>query len=298
MGVLKLIDRFHTWSNSLIKNRLPLVSLYYYTKPRLYLYWRTQAVYRLIKGDQLTHSDKNSVLFFTVHKSASTFLVTFLKDLAQISGHVHIDINGFFASKGQKGKLLQENASFLNSIFYTKGYIYGPLRNYLPVPNLSHYPVVIILRDPRDVLTSQYFSIKNTHPLITPQLIRRREKANSTGIDEHVIEQSDRFLKTYEAYIKNVLHRPNVLLVKYEDMIKDFNTFLQLINKHAQLQLNDEQLKMLDRSDQFKMKGEDTSSHKRKIISGDYKEKLQADTISFLNRKFKTVLLELAYSVD
>src|SRR5438045_1414354 len=108
----KLLDKFHTWSNSLIKDRFPLLSLYYYTKPRSWLYWRTQPIHQLLNGSIKNNCTKKSVLFFTVHKSASTFFNWYLKDVAAQTGHTYIDINGYFGTQGKKGLEKQNETEF------------------------------------------------------------------------------------------------------------------------------------------------------------------------------------------
>jgi hypothetical protein len=61
------------------------------------------------------------------------------------------------------------------------------------------------------------------------------------------------------------------------------------------LELNEEQLKKLDKSDKFKKKQEDQNTHIRKISSGDHKEKLKPETIEILNKKFGAILKRLEY---
>lgn len=297
MGLFTLLDKFHGWTNSLIANNFPLLSLYYYTKPRAYLYRRKQPLHQLYKGNLPNNCSKKSAIFFTVHKSASTFFNWYLNDLAKQTGHIYIDVNGYFVTQGQIGVQKQNETEFKQKIFKKTGFIYGPLRNFIAVPDIENYPVVLVLRDPRDVLTSQYFSIKNTHPLLTLELIKRRKTAQTATIDEHVLSQSDRFVKTYTEYLNYIYGKSNVLFIKYEELIVDFRSALNKINAHCGFELNQQQLDGLDKSDSFKPKTEDQLSHKRKISSGDHKEKLKPETIRVLNEKFKDILIRLNYAI-
>lgn len=297
MGLFSLIDKFHTWSNSLIAEKFPLISLYYYTKPRAFLYTRQLPIHKLYKGKLSNNCQKKSALFFTVHKSASTFFNWYLPELCQQTGHTYIDVNGYFVTQGEEGRRKQNEPQFKNKVFKEKGFIYGPLRNYIAVDKIENYPVVLILRDPRDVLTSQFFSIKNSHPLLTPELIKRRQFAKNATIDEHVLSQADRFVNTYNDYLDNIYGKENVLFIKYEDMILNFRLVLTKINTHCDLQLTEEQINLLDKSDSFKSKAENQKQHIRKISSGDYKEKLKPETIELLNKKFELILKRLNYSL-
>jgi hypothetical protein len=295
MGLFRLIDKFYTWTFSLIKDRFPLFALYYYIKPRSWLYWRTQPIGKLYKGSLETKTDKKSVLFFTVHKSASTFFNWYLKDLAKETGHIYVDVNGYFGTHGPKGLIEQQQPEFIHKVFRKTGFIYGPLRNYIPVTNMEDYPVVLVLRDPRDVLTSQYFSIKNSHPLVTKELIKRRKTAQNASVDEHALSQADRFVKTYSEYLDNIYGKKNVLFIKYEELISDFKNCLIKINSHCSLGLTEEKITKLDKSESFKKKKEDQNVHIRKISSGDHKEKLKPETIEVLNKKFEKILKRLEY---
>jgi hypothetical protein len=296
MGALSLIAKFHDATNSLIKNRLPLLSLYYYIKPRSWFYWRSQPVHSMANGGSPSTAKHESFIFFTVHKSASMLMENFLCDVSKETGMPQIDINGYFATQGDAGIEKQKEKEFLQKIFKKQGYVYGPLRFYLPVPELEKYPVILLLRDPRDVLTSQYYSIRATHPLITKKLIERRKIALKSSVDEHVRSQTPRFVKTYNEYIQNVLGKPNVLFLKYEDMVNDFGTFIEKINIHCRLNLSAEQIAKLDRTKTFETQGEDRSQHKRKVTPGDYKEKLQPATIEWLNKEFDDILKTLNYT--
>ncbi len=295
MYLIKLVDKIHTWINSLIKDRFPMLSLYFYTKPRLYWYRRSQPLHQLLKGNLKSDSTEKSILFFTVHKSASTFMNSFLTDLGNESKLLHIDYNGYFAGFSGPDKNYLKNKDLLKKVFIKKGFIYGPLRFYLEIDNIDDYKVVLLLRDPRDVLTSQFFSVRNTHPLITERYIERRKIALKSTIDEHVRMEADRFFSTYKEYIDKLLGRPNVLFLKYEDMITNFNSFISKINSHMTLNLTPEQLKKLDRTSSFVTQTEDLKSHKRKVAAGDHKEKLKPETIEWLNRKFETILAKLDY---
>lgn len=295
MGLMKLLNAFHAWSNSLISSRFPTISLYYYTKPRSFFYRRKHPVHKLLQGKNEITSEKKSVLFFTVHKSATSFMSVYLGELAKESGLKHIDYNGYFFAQGQASLEKQNSSALITKVFHKQGYLYGPLRYFLDIPEVDEYPVVLFLRDPRDVLTSQYFSLKNTHPLNTTKMIEKRKIAQSTSIDEHVRLQADRFLNTYTTYLDKLVGKPNVLLLRYEDMIVDFPAFLEKINHHFDLKLNETQKQRLDRTRSFQMTKEDISSHKRKVVAGDHKEKLQPKTIQWLNEKFDSVLKKLNY---
>lgn len=297
MALIKLLSSFHTWSNNKIARRFPKFSLYYYTKPRAWFSRRQHPVHGLLNGWTLSSSTKESVLFFTVHKSATSFMSGYLGEVAKAAGLTFIDYAMYFHGMGQEGLKRQQEVAQLKNVFNNRGYFYGPLRYFIPVRAIETYRIVLLVRDPRDILTSQYFSIRNSHPLITERMIERNVAAQQMTIDEHVRSQADRFLQTFQTYANHLLNRENVLLLRYEDMIRNFPDFLNSVNQHCHLDLTYDQLRKLDRADAFKVDSEKQDQHKRKVVSGDHKEKLQPETIAWLNEKFGKVLTQFGYTV-
>ena len=222
----------------------------------------------------------------------------YLSELAAASGLFHVDYQIYFLTQGPEGKKRQSSPEFTHTVFDNRGYIYGPLRYFLPIPRLGDYRIILVVRDPRDILTSQYYSIRNSHPQVSARMIDRRSRAQSMTIDEHVRNEADRFLRTFDEYIDQLCIQPDVLVLKYEDMIRDFPSFLSAISDHCGLHLNEEQLKVLDRQHEFAVIDENPHSHKRNVKAGDYRNKLQPETIEWLNLKFKRVLRHFNYSIE
>jgi hypothetical protein len=264
-------------------------------KTKAYFHRRNHPAHALVKGNQPVASGKTSCIFFSVHKSATSFMAGYLGDVAKEAGLTHIDYNGYFLSQGKKGLARQSDPELIRQVFHNRGYLYGPLRYYLDIPGADQYRIALFLRDPRDVLTSQYFSLKFSHPLLTGELAKKRKNAAALSIDEHVRMQAERFFITYSTYFEKLAGRKNVLILKYEDMIIDFPGFLEKLNIHFELDLTSGQKLKLDRSGEFLVDAENTSLHKRKVAAGDHREKLQPETIQWLNEKFGPILLRLGY---
>ena len=147
-----------------------------------------------------------------------------------------------------------------------------------------------MLRDPRDVLTSAYFSFGYTHGLPITKAKRddfltwRNEVASQT-LDEFVLSVKDDWLRMYTYYCQNLVGKPNVLLVRFEDMVTNFDSWLNSIIEFLNLEVNQTKIaEIVNRSSQ------------KQIKTKDYRKALQPNTINILNREFHEVLNFLGYN--
>src|SRR2546423_7896010 len=102
----------------------------------------------------------------------------------------------------------------------------------------------------------------------------------------------------YITYLKELVGKPNVVLLSYEEMVLDFDSWLRKFLIPFGLAYADATYRFLmsRHGETVKPAGEDIWSHKRKVTPGDFKEKLRPETISELNLRFSEVLDALGYS--
>lgn len=237
-----------------------------------------------------------SVFIFSTHKCASTFLNALIKNLAEGEGKKHIDIETYLATRPNLRDELYSNESFTNTLFQNKGCYFGVFRYaFSKLPPVSGQKIVLVLRDPRDILTSQYFSIAFSHPVLTSKFLKKRESALAMGIDKHVLEMTPRFLKTYSDYLEKFANRSDVLLIRYEDLVTDFESVLSKLLDFIDYSEKEKALNYWKKNYPFVVEKEDVQRHKRKVLPGDHKEKLKQDTIHELNNRFAHVLSHLGY---
>jgi hypothetical protein len=154
-----------------------------------------------------------SVLFFTTHKCASTFIPPLLTTITRNSNYEFKDYAQAIWNLGDKLDIGQDQENFLSSflenaadrLFFRRGEIYAPLR--VPVDfserkNLKH---IFFLRDPRDVMVSAYYSFGLTHSLPKNSKLRKRHQLRKQrileqGIDDYVISDANYFLNRYLRY--------------------------------------------------------------------------------------------------
>lgn len=281
------VDRF-------LRNRFP--SLYYNLIQRPKIRSRFKNEKRLARGEVLSQSRRPSILFFTTQKCASQYVNKIIEALAVSAGMQHADYDAYAAMVRVDPKQNPFSVQgTLSLAFKPQGYYYGPIGTFRELPMMAQYKVLLQLRDPRDVLTSLYFSTAYSHAVISPKLIRRRKEAREMDIDQFVLQSAEEYLPIYRTYCERLLKNENVLFVKYEDMVARFDAWLQQTTAHMGLNDQVETLKRILGEADFSVQTEDKFAQRRQIAPGDYKRKLQKETIAQLNEIFSPILNELKY---
>ena len=255
-----------------------------------------------------------SVLLYTVHKAASSFLDLLLRQTCRRFGIPHISENddAFHDEIHRQtwGKFIEAQADGTACF----GPIRGTTQNPLFPSDLSDYSVILHLRDPRDVLTSLYYSYSFSHKVVEGRFEpapEERKRWQSAGIDQFVLKFAAGYRANYEVLLKNLLGRENVTIVLYEDMVTDYSRWLaQYLSAFEHLKIPDRKKRHLllpqvirrltirhqllnKHRDSFNVDMEDPQSHKRRVTPGDYLNKLQPDTQEQLSELFKDILATL-----
>jgi hypothetical protein len=194
----------------------------------------------------------------------------------------------------------------------------GPVRFFADVPHIEDYDILLHLRDPRDVLVSMFYSYCFIHPgEIAPNTGYRQEVALE-GIDRFVLAKATdgdtryrgdygtgghledligNVRQRYDDYVQHLLGKPNVVLLKYEEMVTDYRSWLQRFI--TPFPVAEKQRVVDDLVAQsvsfFPQRTQDVMSHARHITPGDYKAKLSPGTIERLDSIFSPVLARLGY---
>jgi len=233
-----------------------------------------------------------SIIVFTVHKAASMLLHELTKWVAGVCRMQFYSINdGTFP----EDELRADARAFLG-----KEGCFCPVRYHADVPHIEDYDIILHLRDPRDVMTSAFFSLAYSHVPVpgrwNPSDAERQEWIRR-GIDWHVLSGADGWLRRYREYCDHILNRSNTVFVTYEEMVADFESWLRKYIAPFPLARPERIIKKLVRRyrHNFQVDGEDVYRHKRQVAPGDHKRKLKPETIAALDEQFKDVLAALGY---
>lgn len=240
-----------------------------------------------------------SAIFYTVDKCASTFIPKLFDVILQDSGYQLIDYEWAIERLGDRficeapyhlhlKNFLEENS---NDLYSPRGSIYGPLRIPVDFPGRKKFKHIFFLRDPRDVLVSDYFSVAYTHPLPRNKVGRDeftqiKKKALEQGIDDYVLEHAKEWLVPHYNQCRQLRETSEIhIYLKYELFTADTPQFIKMICDFLELKPTEEKIMALTEEASPVQKIE-VLKHKRSGKTGQYLEKLQPDTIEQLNLLF------------
>ncbi|MEZ5021725.1 MAG: sulfotransferase domain-containing protein [Chitinophagales bacterium] len=252
-----------------------------------------------------SNSNVTSIIHFSLNKAATQYVKKVLLKLIEDKSIVPVHLNeyAFNSSLPYLDHLSKLEMKRFEHVFKTNGFLYTVFGGFVEgIQNLDQYKILLTLRDPRDILTSMYYSTTISHPVPNEFSLKRssfekkREDSKSMDIDTFVLKNADKLYEQYEKYRKNLTEMDNVLLLKYENMIEDFPNWLDQIIDFFDLNTSTEARDNIIKNHLLKKPvKEDISKHLRKGVAGDYKEKLKPETIEKLNAKFQFVLESFNY---
>lgn len=239
-----------------------------------------------------TVSPLKGVDVHAVHKSGTMFLFHFFGGLAK---QCNFD---FYSSNNDPPNQEDLRADNQTSFCRCPVRSFETLETELDHPTQRH--LIFHVRDPRDILVSEYFSLGWIHPTEGTNLDQRRKQFQETSIDDYVLHQSEKSSWPLSEKFKPLMNRefnPEFeTLVTYETMVTDFQRWVEQVlppfgfrfPKLAAIKL------AWKYRNEFNVTAE-TMTHKRRIAPGDHRDKLKPETIDALNQRFEDILTRFGY---
>jgi len=211
--------------------------------------------------------------------------------------HYHIPTFSLFSAAFNSGIPTSEIMSDSAICFKKAGRIYLDFRHYPRYDlDLAGIQSILLVRDPRDMLVSWYYSISKSHviPKNHPSILQSRQKAAQMSVDEFALEKANNYLKSFKLYRKK-LPTETLSTYLYEDIIYNKKPWLQDLVKKLQLPLNNQLInKVVNTFDIFPDK-EDQTKHIRWVHPGNYKTRFKPETIEQLNEILREFLFYYNY---
>lgn len=239
-----------------------------------------------------------------VRKSGSSMLNRVARQLARYNNYNFIDVGGrLFSNNIRVGQWIKD-PSFAEIV--RPGNVYGGFRNY--PSGFEHNRTfregrkILLVRDPRDALVSEYFSSAYSHSLPVTggddgqraDMLDQRRQALNSSIDEFVLSRAKLMRRTVIEYLP-LVREPNTLLLRYEDIIFEKSAMIGDIVKHFAWNCRPKQLEAILGWVDVVPETENPKEFIRKVTPGDHKEKLSAATILQLNQELADVLASFEY---
>jgi hypothetical protein len=246
--------------------------------------------------------DFPSFFLFAFAKSGSVLVNELVRDLLDESGVPIIDLPTHLFENGIDINAFQCD---LAALFPLKGYCFSGFRvlpQWLIGSNvLRRVRKMIVVRDPRDMLVSLYYSLRYSHwfPAVrTGQLEAAIEPARreaELSLDEFCIAYAPLYAAEFWK-VRTVLRDDDVLVLRYEDFVYDKFRLAQNVSHWCGLNLSEERTKEIAAGYDVFPLADDADAHIRQVHPGDHRRKLGGDTIATLNACLINFLQAFSYN--
>ena len=241
----------------------------------------------------------------SIHKSGSTLMHNMISAACLRNGIPSANIPHLLFNEGLRDADWDTDAGLLP--FFEDGRVYVGFRSLPPLfarPGiLQERKSVLLVRDPRDALVSQYFSfggryISHARPARNAsKFVSRLRTSAHLDIDAYVLAQAENYLGKLVAY-QRALDFDNVLLRRYEEVYFDKERFLADIFHHFGIPVPRCVIREVAAASDVRPLKERRGQHIRKGTPGDHREKLQPRTIERLTRLFAPVCRDFGYALE
>ena len=244
--------------------------------------------------------DFESFYVFAMHKSGSTLLNNMMVKVLQATGIPQMAISELaFLAGLPENKILNPK-----DVIFERGYCYRRYRSfpeYLSNFDLSAKKKILLIRDPRDMVVSYFFSYTQSHSIpdagvIRDELLAKRQEAAETNIDESCLADIADFIGEFTGY--EHLLNTDIKIYRYEDVIFNKVAWLQDILSYFGIKAPLEFISNVARENDVIPQKERPDQHIRQVHPGNFRKHLKNETIVKLNALLKPILEKYHYSID
>jgi tetratricopeptide (TPR) repeat protein len=248
---------------------------------------------------------KSSYFAFSIYKAGSTLLTDILQLALNNDRNprpkVNISEQLFKAGIDGRDWMPDENLDRV----VIPGYYYIGFREYAPFleknPIFKRSRKVLLVRDPRDVIVSYYYSVLKSHTITEGEFGKSqqdfREQVSQIDIDTFVKQQCGWIHGIYQAYIDALGNAKNVRTYKYEEVIFNKVAWINNLLNYLEIEIEPERRRLISKQVDIIPQSEDSKRHIRTVVPGDHVKKLQAETIDCLNQELESILKYYDYII-
>jgi hypothetical protein len=251
-------------------------------------------------------SAEPSVMAFSMAKAGSTLLFRMLRQLAPTQKLVYFSIEDYLFSRNISPT---NRPGHVGKVLAPEGYCYGGFRQYpaFHVPLLHSHKTVFLVRDPRDMITSLYFSLRRSHQIPEPAKSKTKSKAKSApeasevsesvaqkmldaraylsnaDINDFAPQAVRTYLRLFEGYVaQGFPRRPNVAIYRYEDVIFEKRAWVDDICAWYGWDVDAAHKAKVAAMFDERPTEERPDEHVRQVTPGNYQQHLSKDSIEIV----------------
>ncbi|RMG92888.1 MAG: hypothetical protein D6703_00950 [Zetaproteobacteria bacterium] len=238
---------------------------------------------------------------FSIFKSGSTLLYNLLREICLVNEIPVIDLVSDAFEQGIRFHDIQPD---IEKVFFPQGYLYLGFRTFFAFDlsfDLNSKRKVLLVRDPRDILVSLYFSQRYSHVLpaegeAAKSFIRARQRAMEMDLESFVLENVDYVREPFERYMTLDWNK-NFRLYRYEEIIFRKREWIQDLADYFDLSVSNELLRRLLEKYDILPEKENPQAHIRQVRPGNYKKHLRPTCIEEITASLTDILQQYGYTL-
>lgn len=236
------------------------------------------------------------------HKCGTLYVRSILSELCKRNGYELLNFRKLMQHTGKAiGDIELEDKANTITFFPSSRYerVFGAVQ--------GSYKGFHLVRDPRDIVVSGYFSHKYSHPVDGPWgqsfLMAHREWLLSVSESEGIMKEIE-IAFALKTFVSWKFDDPNILELKFEDLLNEPVIHFERIFDFIQFPFNKRALRQAIRKYSFEKRTgrkpgqEDQYSHLRKGVPGDWVNYFSADHKAYFKEKWGTMVPDLGYEPD
>lgn len=242
-----------------------------------------------------------SVFVMAVHKAGSTLLNRVINPLARRSGRPLLALD---LQLRQQGYPIAKAPPEVFGVWQQPGYIFGAIRTWHETFDTEDFRrdarKILLVRDPRDIATSLYFSQAKSHVAppegeLKEQFDKVRSEALSLSIDDYIQKGKANTVLDSMTSFTRLLGSQRLNLFRYEDIIFRKREWILELARILQMKVPDQMLENILKQVDIVPTTEDPSKHIRRVKPGGFETKLSAESVRYIQDNYRTLFEAYRY---
>lgn len=238
----------------------------------------------------------------SVHKAGSTLLNTMATQIARAAGR---PLFGLHPTLFRAGVKLDDCPAEAVALLERPGTVFIGFRTPHFLDDIAQYrtaPKLLMVRDPRDIAVSGYFSSAFSHGLprggaVRERMLENRQRVRQMEPSEYVLRGSaDGPMRNLAAFMAQLDRYEGFVVRRYEDVIFQKAALARDIAAVLSADVAPQRLDAIAAQNDVRPDAERPTEHIRQVSPGNYAEHLSSEAQDYLKTKFAPIFARFGYT--